>query len=238
MAGIAAATVAVTATFGVAVGVLGTAAAFAGITASSITAGAAGCAGIGLIATSALIAPKHAEVPADDIKEEVTADDIKEEEVPAPEIKKETVDIKKIDFTSSVAKTMFDMMLSKLIDTKTGRLNAEYINKRARTLYIGYFVKNVLQKAQIQTDKVSDESVATVKQAINQCIKKIIDNNDINKNDAEIFNKKEFKTELLNELKNDDDISIDNKILIDIFIKAISSDNDDNNISNQSMIEA
>ncbi len=63
-AGIAAATVAVTATFGVAVGVLGTVAAFAGITGSSIAAGAAGCAGIGLITTSALLAPKHAEVPA------------------------------------------------------------------------------------------------------------------------------------------------------------------------------
>ncbi len=63
-AGIAAAAVAVTATLGVAVGVLGTVAAFAGITATSIAAGAAGTAGIALIATSAHMAPAHPEVPS------------------------------------------------------------------------------------------------------------------------------------------------------------------------------
>ncbi len=68
-AGIAAATVAVTATFDVVVGVLGTVAAFAGITGSSIAAGAAGCAGIGHITTSALLAPKHPEITDEQINQ-------------------------------------------------------------------------------------------------------------------------------------------------------------------------
>ncbi len=237
-AGIAAATVAVTATLGVAVGVLGTVAAFAGITGSSIAAGAAGCAGIGLITTSALLAPKHSEDFADDrISEAENSAQENQEIKNEPE---ETVDLKNIDFSKNKAKSIFDSMVSRIIDVETGRIDTKATNQ---TVYqnILFFVSTVLYESNIKDENVTNQSIAAVKQAVTQCTQGLSDGRGGHIDYAVKLNKKEIKEELMNELNRKDrevpQFLAQKEYLVRIFIEALSEDNEVNNVNQQNMIE-
>ncbi len=190
-AGIAAATVAVTATFGVAVGVLGTLAAFAGITASGIAAAAAGCAGIGLITTSALLAPKDpsAMAESDSAKAENKISDFSQntstqkqgsikfgaDQLEATEEKLEAkgMDSDKINNQSFVAWVQIATLTS--VDLNAGgpvidtRKNPTWSDNIARIPFNAF--RNI--KDNLTSDDLKDDNVLLLKQSLNIGLEKV-----------------------------------------------------------------
>ncbi len=215
-AGIAAATVAVTASLGVAAGVLGTVAAFAGITGSSIAAGAAGAAGIGLITTSALLSPKHLQdshVPLE-AKETKAVSVQNPVEMPNPNV----------EFSYKV-KGKYGGLIN-FVDAKTGELRREDYLPRTAALLAIIFLEHVFEEAHISTEKVTKEGVEAIKNALNQCGEEVKSNKEYGYDRLDAFNKKEFRSalsefmkEALPDLKAEKD-----RVIINTFIKALSSD--------------
>ncbi len=215
-AGIAAATVAVTATLGVAVGVLGTVATFAGITGSSIAAGAAGAAGIGLITSSALLAPKHLQEShvSVELEEQNPAEDTVPVERANPNVK----------FSDNVT-MYYRIMLPQFINRQTQSLEIENNLPAVGAMLVKNLVVEVFKEAKVSTEKVTEEGVAAVRNALNQS-GEIFKSHSIYGKYVNVLNKQEVKNalaefmkEALPDLKAEKD-----RVMINTFIQALSSD--------------
>ncbi len=214
--GIAAATVAVTASFGVAAGILGTAAAFMGITGASVTAGAAGAAGIGLITCSAL-SPKHPEVPAENHGVKNTSTETKvNAELNVNE--KQFLSDKNISNKISAIISSYD---------DTGKDDPVNIPSVFNRKLIKVIVENVLGKANIDATKVSQEGVDAIKKAIdNSCKTMKADKDEKNVAIANKFDNPDYKNKIAKQLDGDKGYAY-----MEMFAQALSSEEpQDNNI--------
>ncbi len=190
-AGIAAAVVATTASFGVAAGILGTVAAFTGITGASIAAGTAGTAGIALITTSALLAPKHLQdtpVPVE-TKEPNQAEGSKQIEG-----SKQKVEI------SEIITGKYKTILKTNIDTENKSLKSDTFSL-ALALSVSTLARDILKDANLSAEKVTDEGIAAVRNALKQCGEIFKADKELGSY-VEIFNNQDVRENLVECLQN------------------------------------